>query len=152
MLAVSERFTNVHDNLFGRLNQPQRNWFFTAMIAQRTAEYKLNQIARHRLGTSHFVYARQIVCIPETRIETRLLEFAPRTAVEIECQRPIEIFFRVETAQTGTNHAIRFIVSIRSVHASEIRQTLFGSTVVIRLKRNQTIVELAQGIPKLFQA
>ena len=47
MLAVSERFTNVHDNLFGRLNQPQRNWFFTAMIAQRTAEYKLNQIALH---------------------------------------------------------------------------------------------------------
>ena len=48
MLAVFERFTNVHDNLFERLNQPQRNWFFTAMIAQRTAEYKLNQIARHR--------------------------------------------------------------------------------------------------------
>ena len=69
----------------------------------------------------------------------------------IECQCSIEIFFRVETAQTGTNHAIRFIVSIRSVHASEIRQTLFGSTVIIRLKRNQTIVELAQGIPKLFR-
>ena len=96
-MCTRDRFTNVHDNLFGRLNQPQRNWFFTAMIAQRTAAVSYTHLRPcdcHPLLLSAGKLVRPVIrpIGQANPLQNRQCAFAPlmpRNALQRQRQRDI---------------------------------------------------------------
>ena len=150
-----KRFTNVHDNLFRAAESATEK---LVLYRHDCAAYCGIQAESDRapsLDFSHFfcTHARSSV-IPELgsrpdACSNSLL----RTAVEeSKYQRPIEIFFRVETAPN--RHKITQFASLYRFDPfmpPKYGRPLFGSTVVIRLKRNQTIDGTRSGHPKALR-